>query len=362
MSGGESGQGEPRNDGRRQQTSGRTDLLLRFFDSEFFNEWIAVQYLFTSKSEGVQDYICNRMYSLPEKGIEMYLSQMVTMVCERKKGSALERCIIDLCSRSLQLAVKVHWYLLAASEDRPNDLKLKELQKKCETAAIEGNWEAPLQLSYHEGNNGDNRSSHARGDNLHLGKEGELAMSQDSSTQTQNGPSSAGISSKRLRQGTYKATLELVSRLCACSTGIKEIPTILEQQTTLRNNLNSVNTWLAGLPAHSAVLLPLDSARPARVVRVPPSESALLNSRDKAPFMLCLEVIQEPEKGAGAGATTLSRVDTGWTPQLEEDKMVDAAEEFEHLKVAVQEKANGAHPRKEDVATKVVDKEVIDKM
>ena len=66
-----------------------------------------LRYLFTSKSEGVQDYICNRIYSLPEKGIEMYLSQMISMVCERKKGGALERCIIDLCSRSLQLAVKV---------------------------------------------------------------------------------------------------------------------------------------------------------------------------------------------------------------------------------------------------------------
>ena len=30
---------------------GRTDLLLRFFDSEFFDEWIAVSYLWRTKAE-----------------------------------------------------------------------------------------------------------------------------------------------------------------------------------------------------------------------------------------------------------------------------------------------------------------------
>lgn len=30
---------------------GKTDLLLRFFDSEFFDEWIAVSYLWRTKAE-----------------------------------------------------------------------------------------------------------------------------------------------------------------------------------------------------------------------------------------------------------------------------------------------------------------------
>ena len=32
-------------------TGGKTDLLLRFFDSEFFDEWIAVSYLWRTKAE-----------------------------------------------------------------------------------------------------------------------------------------------------------------------------------------------------------------------------------------------------------------------------------------------------------------------
>ena len=30
---------------------GKTDLLLRFFDSEFFDEWIAISYLWRTKAE-----------------------------------------------------------------------------------------------------------------------------------------------------------------------------------------------------------------------------------------------------------------------------------------------------------------------
>ena len=37
-------------DGRRQD-GGKTDLLLRFFGSSHFNEWIAVHYLWRAKSE-----------------------------------------------------------------------------------------------------------------------------------------------------------------------------------------------------------------------------------------------------------------------------------------------------------------------
>jgi hypothetical protein len=70
------------------------------------------RYLYTSKSTGVQDYICNRIYTLPEAGIERYLSQMVTLLVSRPDNSgALERCVVDLCGRSLRLAVKVNWYL-----------------------------------------------------------------------------------------------------------------------------------------------------------------------------------------------------------------------------------------------------------
>ena len=64
------------------------------------------RYLFKSTSAGVQDYLCNRLYALPEAGVERYLLQLGQLVLTRPHSS-LERMLIDLCARSLRLAVKV---------------------------------------------------------------------------------------------------------------------------------------------------------------------------------------------------------------------------------------------------------------
>lgn len=64
------------------------------------------RYLYKSESPGVQDYLCNRLYALPEKGLERYLSQLCQLIVSRP-GCSLERVMVDLCARSLRIAVKV---------------------------------------------------------------------------------------------------------------------------------------------------------------------------------------------------------------------------------------------------------------
>lgn len=64
------------------------------------------RYLYKSNSAGVQDYLCNRLYTLPEAGIERYLLQLVHLVLARPHCS-LERVLVDLCARSLRIACKV---------------------------------------------------------------------------------------------------------------------------------------------------------------------------------------------------------------------------------------------------------------
>lgn len=65
----------------------------------------AHRYLYKSNSPGVQDYLCNRLYTLPEAGLEKYLSQMCQLVITRPYG-LLEKVIVDLCAKSLRIAVK----------------------------------------------------------------------------------------------------------------------------------------------------------------------------------------------------------------------------------------------------------------
>lgn len=124
---------------RSPSASGDSGWLIRFFDSAFFCEWIAVSYLYKHEHSGVRDYLCNRMYTLPLPGIESYLFQLCYMLVHMPSPS-LERYIIDLCAKSLRIAIKIHWFLIAEAEDVDDSTEIIKLQEKCQESAIGGEW------------------------------------------------------------------------------------------------------------------------------------------------------------------------------------------------------------------------------
>ncbi|CAA6667722.1 unnamed protein product [Spirodela intermedia] len=85
-------------------------------------------------SPGVRDYLCNRMYTLPLTGIESYLFQICYMLVH-KPSPSLDRFVIDVCSRSLKIALKVHWFLMAELEDTEDNEGISRIQEKCQIAA-----------------------------------------------------------------------------------------------------------------------------------------------------------------------------------------------------------------------------------
>ncbi|MQM13208.1 hypothetical protein Taro_046130, partial [Colocasia esculenta] len=119
---------------------GETGWLVRFFDSAFFCEWIAVSYLYKHDHSGVRDYLCNRMYTLPLAGIESYLFQICYMLVH-KPSPSLDKFVIDMCSKSLQISLKVHWFLMAELEDTEDNEGISRIQEKCQIAAtLMGEW------------------------------------------------------------------------------------------------------------------------------------------------------------------------------------------------------------------------------
>jgi phosphatidylinositol 4-kinase B len=121
---------------------GSSGWLVRFFDSAFFCEWIAVSYLYKHDHAGVRDYLCNRMYTLPLPGLEAYLFQVCYMLVH-KPSPSLDRFVIDTCSKSLRIALKVHWLLAAELElEDADDLDgIDKVQDQCQTAAtVQGEW------------------------------------------------------------------------------------------------------------------------------------------------------------------------------------------------------------------------------
>ncbi|KAK4393784.1 Phosphatidylinositol 4-kinase beta 1, partial [Sesamum angolense] len=122
------------------ESIGESGWLIRFFDSAFFCEWIAVSYLYKHDHPGVRDYLCNRMYTLPLPGIESYLFQICYMLIH-KPSPSLDKFVIDICSRSLKIALKVHWFLMAELEDVDDNEGISRIQEKCQFAAtLMGEW------------------------------------------------------------------------------------------------------------------------------------------------------------------------------------------------------------------------------
>ncbi|KAL9257749.1 Phosphatidylinositol 4-kinase beta 1-like protein [Drosera capensis] len=130
----------PRDVSGKNEGIGSNGWLIRFFDSAFFCEWIAVSYLYKHEHPGVRDYLCNRMYTLPLSGIESYLFQVCYMMVH-KPSPSLDRFVIDICSKSLKIALKVHWILMAEIEDSDDNEGISRIQEKCQIAAtLSGEW------------------------------------------------------------------------------------------------------------------------------------------------------------------------------------------------------------------------------
>lgn len=64
------------------------------------------RHLYTSTQAGVQDYLANRLHELSEEAVEQFLLQFVYLAVSRP-GSALERTIVELCSKTFRVAIKV---------------------------------------------------------------------------------------------------------------------------------------------------------------------------------------------------------------------------------------------------------------
>ncbi|CAO2836867.1 unnamed protein product [Amaranthus hypochondriacus] len=132
------------------ESIGENGWLIRFFDSAFFCEWIAVSYLYKHEHSGVRDYLCNRMYTLPLSGIEGYLFQICYMMVH-KPSPSLDKFVIDVASKSLKIALKVHWFLMAEIEDTDDNEGISRIQEKCQIAAtLMGEW-PPLIRPQNEG-------------------------------------------------------------------------------------------------------------------------------------------------------------------------------------------------------------------
>ena len=424
---------------------GKTDVLLRFFDSEFFDEWVAISYLWRTTNEGVIDYLCNRMYSLSDERIERYLSQIITLQIQRPNAS-LERTIVGFCKRSIRLGAQTCWLLAAASGDSKRPKPILELRHRCEVAAMNGKWLPPFRalspmldhppmLDADEGarepessekgsgrrprarsaddafasadfaddgidalpgspsamagvyaGGGDDRSSRssARGPSDDSGKDaaadpdpavsdgathhvaaglGKIRVRGDSAAGREldvlDAAEAAAFATQRV--DTFASTLRLADDLCGLSMKLSTVFPPEGRQGQLQAGIERVSEALVeGHVPGGGVMFPMGTVN-SRVVRIPAGEAVLLNSREKAPYLLCLEVIVpegasehgssaegSPTAERGAGSSRHSRQSSDSSPLHDMSTPVwstrsgPSAEDIE--RAAAQHAANAAGP------------------
>lgn len=104
---------------------------------------------------------------------------------------------------------------------------------------------------------------------------------------------SQSSSPRRRRETTFGATLDFVEALCMASSNLTAFSPS-DRQWALQKALRSINSEIdRASAAGMAIWWPMGKSLRQRVVRLAYKESKLLNSREKAPFTLYVEVLDE---------------------------------------------------------------------
>ncbi|KAM0752432.1 kinase-like protein [Meredithblackwellia eburnea MCA 4105] len=98
---------------------GGSGLLLRLFESSFFNVHLAVEYLKTyPNSIGITHYLIRRLRAFDAAEVEFYWPQLCYLVITNPTPSvALETFILERCEQDPHIAVITLWYLQSSLSD-----------------------------------------------------------------------------------------------------------------------------------------------------------------------------------------------------------------------------------------------------
>lgn len=330
--------------------------LLRFFESPIFNIHFAVHYLFYSKEPGVLMFIANRIFSFPDDEVDLYIPQVVLMYTQMDElAEILDSYLVYRCRKSVDFSLKCAWLLEAynlnvldsTTVKQANKVSrlylLKELYPKRERK-FHQQLHAGMDRMLHQGPDVQSpaKKTHHRSQSDATGLLGGGVVNGNSSAVSGGGASTLGISSssggnvamglrftaayppKPLALGdlstgrafdngclcfvTVRGTVNDLRgqrTVCSCNAPkllperefmkilieigrtLTSLPTKSEKTTALRMFLNLINK---NLPAR--VWLPLHSEIPHHVVRITEDKTAILNSKDKTPYIIYVEVVE----------------------------------------------------------------------
>ncbi|KAG8197688.1 hypothetical protein JTE90_001612 [Oedothorax gibbosus] len=296
----------------------KESLLLRLFESTLFDMSIAITYLFNSKEPGVQTYLGNRMFTFDDPSVDFYLPQLVSLYVHHSDvAEAIHPYLVYRCRNSVEFSLQLAWLLQAfCSENTPSrrksqgsklkklilseELRPKETFKPCAPSSSVLSPKKTHQRSYSDatglgGNTAMRRSvSTVGGLSTHAPK--DLATGSAFDNGCKCFESCRSICSDLRGQVVHchcqapRLGVEQDFVQSLMSIGLRLQPVLTKELKTqkLQAELSMLNLNLPArvwLPIHSKTMKHL-------ILRIPPQASVVLNSKDKAPYLIYVEVIE----------------------------------------------------------------------
>ncbi|XP_034230043.1 phosphatidylinositol 4-kinase beta [Thrips palmi] len=308
-------------------------FLLRLFESKLFDMTMAITYLFKSKEPGVQSYIGNKMFSFPDADVDFYLPQLVSMYIQMHDvAEVIHPYLVHRCRQSADFSLKCAWLLEAYCSDAPVPSKKKSHGTKLKSAILADQYrpnaqerrsrpsvvdatQVPLppplppmcvsNVTY----SGKKTHQRSRSDATGLIQSNRRVLSavsnkvclgdMSSGRAFDNGcicfESCLGVVNDLRGRRTHCSCdaprlapqLEFIKGLISIGKLLSSIPTKEGKTARLMAEINMLNL---NLPAR--VWLPIHANIPHHIVRIPPQAAAVLNSKDKAPYILYVEVVE----------------------------------------------------------------------
>ncbi|XP_027892782.1 phosphatidylinositol 4-kinase beta [Xiphophorus couchianus] len=300
-------------------SSSKQSWLLRLFESKLFDVSMAISYLYKSKEPGVQAYIGNRLFSFPDGEVDFYLPQLLNMYVhmDTEVGDAIKPYLIHRCRSSITFSLLSAWLLGAYSSDmhistqrHSRGTKLRKLilsddlkPRSDEPRSVLGSVsDSPLPSPPHRHcrHNSSNVDACGAPDGV---DQGDVFVSPSRRTHQRSksdATMASGFPGAGLRRTGSNPKVEAVH----------EEPERLRPQREFVKSLFCIGKRLATLPTKEqktqrliSELSMLNHKLPARVwlptaehqhhvCRVPHTQAVVLNSKDKAPYIIYVEVLE----------------------------------------------------------------------
>ncbi|XP_070691402.1 phosphatidylinositol 4-kinase beta isoform X2 [Pempheris klunzingeri] len=291
---------------RQRHNPSKQSWLLRLFESKLFDVSMAISYLHNSKEPGVQAYIGNRLFSFPHEEVDFYLPQLLNMYIHMDEdvGDAIKPYVVHRCRQSISFSLQCAWLLGAYSSDmhistqrhsRGTKLRKLILSDELKPAGPRARRDpltltpfCPLALPAAAGGGpgplGDHGLSPSK--RTHQRSKSDATVSISLSSNLKRTASNPKVESSQDEPVRLAPQREFIKSLMGIGKRLATLPTKEQKTQRLISELSLLNHKL---PAR--VWLPT-AAFDHHVVRVPHTQAVVLNSKDKAPYLIYVEVLE----------------------------------------------------------------------